>query len=553
MAFDVLGDVVDEQHGGAEVGEVAGHLAEPSGDLVVLVLDGVVGEGFAGGVDDDEVTGVGADQLGEVLGGVEVPRCDGVDVAEPPRQGVTVAAEGEHPVEHGGGVVLEVDVEGAAAVGDDLGGCEHGDPRLPAAGFAEQGVDAAPVEQGVAVGEVEQFGAWRVVVVGEDGPDVGLAPAVVGFGQRRLGGVCEGGEQVGDVGGVLHASQRRCGGGVVASEVPGGVVAEPGVGLVLGEPPHLAGGGVGAHPRRREHLQHVGALVVERRRCVRGEVPLARHRWPRPQLVGFAAGAFGAGAEVGGAVGFEELGPGDVGGEGVAGAWRAVVGDGGPVSPHLGPVGGVDGEQVDEPLRGLCQRGVVGVAGGFPVVGGPGRVQGGWGEDLAAFASDVEAGAEPAGLVVADLDAVGPGEVEVSAAGAGEDFDGVGERAVFGFEVGEGVVTVLAGPGVDVEDPEPGALSGGDADAVVGEGGAPPELDVLRVGGGLFLPCGEGWAFLAGDDGQDSPASGGVVEGGVERGHAASPNISVCRSVAVRAVVLEAWPLSNTRQRARRR
>lgn len=60
----------------------------------------------------------------------------------------------------------------------------------------------------------------------------------------------------------------------------------------------------------------------------------------------------------------------------------------------------------------------------------------GWGEDLAAGASDVDAWSEPAGLVVADL--VGGGEVDVSAAGGGEGGECVGEWTVDGFEVLEG-------------------------------------------------------------------------------------------------------------------
>ena len=91
----------------------------------------------------------------------------------------------------------------------------------------------------------------------------------------------------------------------------------------------------------------------------------------------------------------------------------------------------VDGEEVDEP--GGCVGwfevgdGVAVLEGVFASV----FVGGGWCDDVAAYASDVESFAEAFACVVAYFD--GGGEVEVASAGWGEDGDGVGELAVFCF------------------------------------------------------------------------------------------------------------------------
>jgi hypothetical protein len=186
--------------------------------------------------------------------------------------------------------------------------------------------------------------------------------------------------------GVL-AGEGAGGLAVVAVVVAGGVVAEFGVGGALLESPQFAGFGVDPAPGVGEHFEDVAAAVVEGGAGVVGA-------GPRPNLVGGAGFAFGAGPEIGGAVGFEEVGPGDVAGEPVA---RGVVaGGGGAFAACLVRVGGGE-EELDEPVGGVGDGGVVGVAGGFPFVAAAVGVDGGWGEDLAAFAADVEAGSEGAG------------------------------------------------------------------------------------------------------------------------------------------------------------
>ena len=137
------------------------------------------------------------------------------------------------------------------------------------------------------------------------------------------------------------------------------------------------------------------------------------------------------------------------------------------------------------------------------------------GEHLAALAADVEVGAEAAGLVVADVVAVGPGEVEVAPAAAGDHLEGLGERAVGVEQLDEALVARLAIRVVDVEHPEAGLGAADDADAVGGRL-APPVPDLGLVGGALALPRRDAGVLLAGRDRDHPPAAPGVGEGCIE-------------------------------------
>src|SRR5581483_1096372 len=164
-----------------------------------------------------------------------------------------------------------------------------------------------------------------------------------------------------------------------------------------------------------------------------------------------------------------------------------------------------------------------------PRVAGAAAVAAGWGDDVAAVASQVDAGqrvgdaGETAGGV-AHLAAGMPVD-EMEAAPAGEGRQCLGQASLEGLKVDQRMGAAVGR--VDVDDDDAGGGAGGEAD--VGPGPAvPPGADRALVGGGLAgAMTGDGMlggmgtvapaAAPAGHhrvERKDGPAAGGVVEGG---------------------------------------
>ena len=269
----VLRPVVDAEDGGAVASETSRQESEPAGHLVVVVwLQPFSGERLADRVDDDDVGGEGFEACHRVTGDAALPvdeRPIGADVDEPVPHRLVVDAEGAEATHGGCRGVLVVDEHGGAAGDEGVGDEVQRNPRLAAAGFTGERVDAPGVEEADAIVAGQQRGCGRVVGAVEDGREIDELPValVVGgclddVGQLRQGALGErrdaGPEGVGveRVLGMRPPSLRgQCGrcGGVVTVEPCGSQVAELRVGLLLVE--------AGGTHRRGEHLEDVRTLV----------------------------------------------------------------------------------------------------------------------------------------------------------------------------------------------------------------------------------------------------------------------------------------------------
>ena len=158
--------------------------------------------------------------------------------------GVAGDADGEQAGGDAAVVVLEVDVDDVPAGVELFGAGPQGDPRLAAAARGVHGIDAARVEQGVAVGHGADVGhGWRVAAVEHAGEVGGFPPVpvgAVGVVGVALGPLWVPGGQVGGgVGGAVALGCEPGGGGAVVAVVAGsGEVAElrvGGLGVELGD------------------------------------------------------------------------------------------------------------------------------------------------------------------------------------------------------------------------------------------------------------------------------------------------------------------------------
>ncbi|HEY1864047.1 MAG TPA: hypothetical protein VGG77_10230 [Roseiarcus sp.] len=133
-------------------------------------------------------------------------------------------------------------------------------------------------------------------------------------------------------------------------------------------------------------------------------------------------------------------------------------------------------------------------------------------EDVSALAAHVQAGEVGAHLKVPDFDAVlRPFPVQVSAAAAGDDFDRLGQRRMFGFEAAHGRQAFVA---VLVRHPNAGVSAGGDADVVLTLF-APKAADDDRVDRREPEVVFDGWLFASPLAGEDSQSALAELDGGL--------------------------------------
>src|SRR6516225_2761046 len=178
------------------------------------------------------------------------------------------------------------------------------------------------------------------------------------------------------------------------------------------------------------------------------------------------------------------------------------------VDPH-----GSRSDELEQPLRSV---GKFISAVDRPGVSATARVHARRGDQIAAIAADIHARQDRGVLLVADVVAGRPAEIEMPAV-TGNGFDGWGkEFAMLLFELEQQGLAVVV---VDIETPNSVIRTGGDADVEIA--GPPPPRNDVRVGRGPPQIVGDRRLLGVLDAGEDPHAQGaGELERrGAERGH----------------------------------
>ena len=192
--------MVEAEHGGPVAGKPAGQESKPAGHLVVVVrLEALSGERLADRVDHDDICCEGFEARHRVAGDPPLSvdeRPIGADVGEPVPHRLVVDAEGAEATHGGCWGVLVVDEHGRAASGEGVGDEVQCDPRLAAAGFPGERVDAPGVEEADAIGAGKERRHGRVERAVEDRIQVDELPValvvVVGVRVSEVGQLLEG-------------------------------------------------------------------------------------------------------------------------------------------------------------------------------------------------------------------------------------------------------------------------------------------------------------------------------------------------------------------------